>query len=151
MVSLGKFDPVLAGTFPINIDIETSDLDIICCWENKQEFISTLQKHFGNKNKFSLRETMLSDNETVVANFEIDQYAFEVFGQNIPVKNQHAYRHMMVEYEILVLKGEEFRKQVVELKRAGLKTEPAFAQLLGLQNPYEELLTYKPGNHFDSV
>lgn len=30
MEILQEFDPILVGTFPINIDIETSDLDIIC-------------------------------------------------------------------------------------------------------------------------
>ncbi|MGV2488720.1 UNVERIFIED_CONTAM: DUF4269 domain-containing protein, partial [Bacillus mycoides] len=29
---LKQFDPILVGTIPINIDIENSDLDIICCF-----------------------------------------------------------------------------------------------------------------------
>ena len=39
-------------------------------------------------------------------------------------------------------KGEEFRQQVVNLKKQGYKTEPAFAKLLGLnsENPFDELL-----------
>ncbi len=152
MTSLQEFDPILVGTFPINIDIETSDLDIICYWKNKNKFISLVQNQFGTNDKFSLRETTISGNETVVANFEIDHYAFEIFGQNIPVRTQYAYRHMMAEYEILKSKGEDFRKQVVELKKNGLKTEPAFAQLLGLkQDPYEELLTYIPVNNPDRI
>lgn len=48
---------------------------------------------------------------------------------------------MIVEKKILDLKGENFRKRVIELKRKGLKTEPALAELLGLEgNPYEGLL-----------
>lgn len=35
---LKYFDPILVGTIPINIDIEGSDLDIICCFSDKQEF-----------------------------------------------------------------------------------------------------------------
>jgi len=49
---------------------------------------------------------------------------------------------MIIEYRILLEKGEDFRKQLIELKRQGLKTEPAFALLLGLEsNPYTELLS----------
>ncbi len=55
-----------------------------------------------------------------------------------------AYRHMIKEYEILKMYGEEFRKQIIQLKRQGLKTEPAFGVLLGLKNdPYIELLNYQ--------
>ena len=46
-----------------------------------------------------------------------------------------------MEHRVLLAKGEEFRQEVINLKRQGWKTEPAFAKLLGLNgNPYEELL-----------
>lgn len=35
---LKRYDPILVGTIPINIDIENSDLDIICCFADKREF-----------------------------------------------------------------------------------------------------------------
>jgi hypothetical protein len=35
---LAEFDPIFIGTIPINIDIENSDLDIICHWKNKTRF-----------------------------------------------------------------------------------------------------------------
>ena len=44
---------------------------------------------------------------------------------------------------ILEKEGEEFRKQIINLKEKGWKTEPAFAKLLGLkEDPYLELLNY---------
>ncbi len=50
---------------------------------------------------------------------------------------------MIKEYEILEKEGEEFRKQIINLKEKGWKTEPAFAKLLGLkEDPYLELLNY---------
>ena len=53
------------------------------------------------------------------------------------------YLHMVIEYKILLQKGESFRQQVIALKQSGLKTEPAFAQLLGLPgNPYTALLEF---------
>ena len=66
---------------------------------------------------------------------------FEIFGQNIPTEKQNAYRHMLIEKEILNERGIEFRNKIMELKHSGIKTEPAFAQLIGLTgNLYKALL-----------
>lgn len=141
---LAAFDPVLAGTIPIEIDIKDSDLDIICCWENKADFMETLHRSFGREEVFSLRELYINGMETVIANFILADFPCEVFGQPIPVNRQHAYRHMLVEYEILQKRGEVFRQEIIRLKQDGWKTEPAFAHLLGLRgDPYQELLEYK--------
>ena len=48
---------------------------------------------------------------------------------------------MIIENDILKEKGLDFKQKIKQLKSDGLKTEPAFAKLLGLQgNPYIELL-----------
>ena len=53
----------------------------------------------------------------------------------------------MVEYNLLNKHGEKFRQQIIELKRQGYKTEPAFALVLGLTgDPYIELLKFEPNN-----
>ncbi|GAA3766860.1 DUF4269 domain-containing protein [Flavobacterium ginsengiterrae] len=142
--TLSEFDPILAGTIPINIDIENSDLDIICYWKNKSEFVSKISSAFQNKTDFKIWETIINENESVVANFRIDDFEIEIFGQNIPSQSQNAYKHMIIEHEILKLKGESFRLEIIKLKQNGLKTEPAFGKLLGFKNdPYQELLDYK--------
>ncbi|WP_406845321.1 DUF4269 domain-containing protein [Flavobacterium soyae] len=144
MEVLSEFDPILAGTIPINIDIENSDLDIICYWRNKAEFAFKISSSFENKTEFKIRETIIDQRESVIANFKIDDFEIEIFGQNIPSKNQNAYKHMIVEHEILESKGEKFRLEIIKLKQNGYKTEPAFGELLGLKtNPYLELLEYK--------
>ena len=82
--------------------------------------------------------------DSLVCNFTIEEFSVELFAQNVPTKLQNAYRHMIIEYDILEQKGEEFRKQIINLKEKGWKTEPAIAELLGLKgNPYLELLNYK--------
>lgn len=139
-----EFDPILAGTIPINIDIDNSDLDIICYWKNKTEFIEKLNSVFGTKNNYTIREAVIDAKESVLANFKIESFEIEVFGQNIPTKEQNAYLHMITEYKILQAKGEDFRTQIIKLKQNGYKTEPAFAYLLGLKgNSYSELLKYE--------
>lgn len=141
---LAQFDPILVGTIPINIDIANSDLDIICHWKNKNSFIAKLNLFFGKQTDFTIREILIDNKESVIANFKIDGLEIEVFGQNIPTKNQNGYKHMIIEHEILQSKGENFRLEIIKLKQNGYKTEPAFAFLLGLKgNSYEALLHYK--------
>jgi hypothetical protein len=145
MLKLEKYDPILVGTIPINIDIESSDLDIVCCWENKSDFIESLVSGFGKESNFTMKETWLHNYKTVIARFVIAHFRVEVFGQAVPTRQQRAYLHMIKEYDILCSKDEAFRKQVIKLKKQGFKTEPAFAELLGLTgDPYEALLTYQP-------
>lgn len=144
LANIAEFDPILVGTIPINIDIENSDLDIICYCKNKEYFIEKLKSFFGNKNEFTIKETIIDNQETVVANFKIERFEIEIFGQNIPAKNQNGYKHMIIEHEILQSKGENFRLEIIKLKQKGYKTEPAFGFLLGLKvNSYQELLNYK--------
>lgn len=141
--NIAVFEPILVGTIPINIDIENSDLDIICYWKNKLDFIAKLKAVFSSQTDFILRETLIDNEETVVVNFKIDNFEIEVFGQNIPTKYQNGYRHMIIEYNILQSKGENFRQEIINLKQKGYKTEPAFGFLLGLKgDPYQELLHY---------
>lgn len=139
---LEKFDPILTGTIPINIDIETSDLDISCCYSDKNEFIETVSRLFADEKQFILREN--SEFNSVVCNFWLNDFELELFGQSIPTKQQHAYRHMLIEHRLLEERGEAFRQKIIALKKQGYKTEPAFGIALGLEgDPYEELLKFE--------
>lgn len=139
---LESFDPILTGTIPIAIDIETSDLDISCCYSDKNEFIRTITRLFAIEKQFILSEN--SEFDSVVCTFWLDDFEIEIFGQNIPTKQQYAYRHMLIEHQLLEERGETFRQEILALKKQGYKTEPAFGIALGLGgNPYEELLNFE--------
>lgn len=141
---LQQYGPVLAGTIPLNIDIEGSDLDILCCFDNANEFAAILRTHFSGYSRYKLKQTEFNGVFSIIANFYADGFDVEIFGQPIPVEQQNGYRHMIVEYNILNEKGEEFRREIIRLKQEGMKTEPAFAKLLGLEgDPYMALLEYK--------
>jgi Domain of unknown function (DUF4269) len=141
---LKQFDPILVGTIPINIDIENSDLDIICSFANEQEFQKSITDNFSNEENFSIRELPNLNTFAIVANFFLDGFEIEIFGQTIPIRQQFAYRHMIVEHNLLNKYGEAFRQQIIELKRQGLKTEPAFGIALDLTgDPYKELLKFE--------
>ncbi len=143
---LKDYSPLFVGTIPINIDIKSSDLDIICCWTNKEEFITLLKENFEEQQDFKIIENF--SNNTVTANFILEDFEIEIFGQNIPTKKQDAYRHMIIENKLLEKKGNDFRNQIIKLKKQGYKTEPAFAIALGLTgDPYLELLKLEQENN----
>lgn len=143
LYKLNKFRPIVVGTIPINIDIEKSDIDIICYYENKDFFIKTLNKEFINQNRFTINEKNKSDSSYIVSIFFINNFKIEIFAQNIPTKEQLAYKHLILEYKLLKKYGKKFRKKIIDLKKKGYKTEPAFASILEIKgNPYFELLNF---------
>lgn len=138
---ISLFDPILVGTIPINIDIEGSDLDIICCFTDPQEFAQVITDLFKNELHFSISNYSPA---AIVASFTIEDFKIEIFGQAIPTRQQFAYRHMIIEHQLLQQHGASFRQQIIALKQQGHKTEPAFALALGLTgDPYQELLKYE--------
>ncbi|MFC2152812.1 DUF4269 domain-containing protein [Bacteroidota bacterium] len=138
---LQAFTPVLTGTIPIEIDIDDSDLDIICCCKDLNAFMDVLIKNFSFYPAFRITKKQIRNIETIISKFKSENYTIEIFGQNKPIEKQESYRHMLIEYKILKEKSRDFRKQIIELKKQGYKTEPAFAKLLSLKgNSYFELL-----------
>lgn len=141
MEKLAAFDPILVGTIPICIDTDKSDLDIVCYFSDKETFRKQLEACFGNERNFEIQELDRFNAETILVGFKLDGFEFEIFGQNIPSTEQNGYKHMLIEHQILLQKGEVFRQEIIRLKEQGIKTEPAFAQLLQLEgDPYEALL-----------
>jgi hypothetical protein len=138
---LKAFDPVLVGTVPIGIQVKGSDLDIICSVQDFDAFEECVEKLFSKYNLFACHRKIVGGLERVVVSFEYGGWPFELFCQRVPTPMQNGYRHMVIEARMLRLYGEAFREQVVKLKAAGVKTEPAFAQLLNLEgDPYLRLL-----------
>ncbi|SDI87890.1 protein of unknown function [Chryseobacterium taeanense] len=138
---LKSYSPILAGTIPIEIDIEESDLDIICEVKDEDEFEKLLSNFFP-ETEIKTERISIKGEDSIVFNFKLDEFPIEIFGQNIPTIEQNAYRHMMAEYKILQEKEEDFKQKIIELKKKGIKTEPAFGMLLKLENPYEDLLKF---------
>lgn len=134
MSLLKDFSPVVVGTLPLDLFTSKSDIDIICYCTDVGKFKSVFHHSVTKK---------LDDIESVIAKFDYDGFEFEVVAQPVPVTKQVAYRHMIIEWKILEEKGPVFKEKVMSLKNAGVKTEPAFAQLLGLEGePYVAVLNY---------
>jgi hypothetical protein len=136
---LRAYDPVLVGTFPLDLTVPGSDLDIICEVPDIPTFRQTLAE-FAAYPGYDVR-TASTPGPALVASFEVEGLAVEVFGQAQPTACQNGYRHLVVEARLLAAGGPALRQRVWALKASGMKTEPAFAHLLGLPgNPYHALL-----------
>ena len=138
---LKEFTPAFAGTIPIDVDIEGSDVDILCEVTDFDRFLPRLRECFEGKSNFQITESFYQNVRSIIAHFEHQSMRFEVFGQKKPVTSQNAFQHMMIEARLLKLAGPESHNEIRRIKRQGHKTEPAFAKLFGIPGDgFAELL-----------
>ncbi|MBW0432952.1 DUF4269 domain-containing protein [Leptospira yasudae] len=137
---ISKFNPVIAGTIPLEIDHDQSDVDILCSFSQIEEFSEVCTSSFSVFSDFKLERKKFQDADSIVVRFYTKEFAYEIFGQRIPVIDQMGFVHLQVEQKILSIAGTRFRDNIRSLKRKGLKTEHAFCDLLGIkENPYQTL------------
>lgn len=137
---LADFDARVAGTPPLGIDVPDSDIDVLCCAPDAHAFAAALWAAFGDAAGFTL--TQWRDlPQPVVAAFDAAGWRIEVYGEAAPVERQWGWRHFATERRLLALGGPRLRSAVLDLRRRGWKTEPAFAAALCLPgDPYLALL-----------
>ncbi|MDF2924439.1 MAG: hypothetical protein K0R57_3353 [Paenibacillaceae bacterium] len=141
---LQEYSPLLVGTVPIDIDIPGSDLDVICEVYDFAAFRDRLERLLQEAGicSPSIRTSIVAEVPRMVCCFPYGNWVIEIFGQPLPTVEQNGFRHMLIEDRILQATGSQGRETVRRLKAEGLKTEPAFAQLLKLDgDPYEVLLS----------
>ncbi|MGH0555227.1 DUF4269 domain-containing protein [Bacillus pretiosus] len=140
MEDLILYSSVLCGTIPIRIDTLQSDLDIVMEVHNFDVFEQEMRSLYGSYKGFKIKKKKIKTTESIKVNFEFEGFKFELFAQPKPVRNQNAYRHMIVEH-MLLIQHPHIREEILRLKENGLKTEPAFAQVLNIDgDPYDELI-----------
>ncbi|KKO90503.1 hypothetical protein AAW12_15565 [Sphingobacterium sp. Ag1] len=142
---LDAYDPIVVGTIPIQLDVGGSDIDIILCVDDFDALEEMLSLNFSKHAHFRLRRPA---DRVIVCRFTIEEQLFEIYATDEATEIQNGYLHMLKEHEIIQLRGGEFAEQVRQLKRSGIKTEPAFCQLLGIEgDAYTELLKYNPADN----
>ena len=140
LVKLSEFQPIVIGTPPLGIALPSSDIDIACEAADLNRFHDRAKAEFEHMAAFQSRSYEIRQRPTVIVNFEFREWPIELFCQAIPVEQQMGVRHFLVERRLLDLHP-RLRSLVLEAKRGGLKTEPAFAQVLRLPgDPYEAML-----------
>jgi hypothetical protein len=147
---LQPFKPVVTGTLPLDLFIPgKSDIDIIIESDRLQIMERRLLDDFAGKKKLTTKLMMIHKRPTLVCRFIQQDLPIEIFCQPVPVKQQHAYRHMVIEYWLLKKFGPHLHDKILALKKDGLKTEPAFAKALGLDgDPYDSLLSFEKDEAF---
>ncbi len=137
---LTGFDPAVAGSWPVGLARPDADIDVICHARALEVLAQRCRQAFGDRSNFS-EEMAPLEPPAYLCRFTIRTLRFEVFGQELPVERQNAYRHMVVERRLLHLAGPSLKEQVMRAKDSGLTTEEAFARVMSLNgDPYLALL-----------
>ena len=137
---LAPFDPRVAGTPPLGLDLPGSDIDVLCFAPNACVFTDIVWHAFSDAPAFIAKQ-WVDPRRPVVVSFEAAGWQIQLYGEAIPVERQRGWRHFTVERRLLAVGGQDLRAAVLALRQRGMKTEPAFAAVLGLKgDPYVALL-----------
>jgi predicted metalloenzyme YecM len=131
--NFAKYSPQIAGTIPLGIAVQGSDLDVLMQAFDFDELAKDILAYFPDAK-------ITSNTEMLTANFHYGALPVEIYAENLVPLEQKAYRHLRIEGRLIKLLGHKFKNNVIKLKQTGLKTEPAFGKILNLSSPYEELL-----------
>jgi len=137
---LYEFDPFIIGTPQLGIELKNSDIDIACSAEDLARFKRVTSTEFSNFDGFQCRNSNWQNENSVIVQFHAYDWDIELFCQTIPTNQQWGVRHFNIEQRLLNIEP-KLRGVVQRLKQHGLKTEPAFARVLGLPgDPYSSIL-----------
>jgi hypothetical protein len=137
LCKLKSYSPEVVSTIFVNLDTPTSDIDIVCDYLDQEVFTDDLGLAISKFDSHSVK----TYEDRVVGRFDFQNFIFEIYATNIPVKEQMAYRHYQLMKRLVSTGGTDFSKKVRELKEKGLKTEPAICQLLQMPgDPFLSIL-----------
>lgn len=145
-IPLARFAPTLVGTFPLALDVDGSDFDVLCDARRLDDFEATVYRAFAGRPGFSVKRGASRGVPFVKASYTAGGVPVEIFGQERRPRDQDAFMHLLVEAKLIALTGAWATAALRDLKRAGAKTEPAFAAFFGLSgDPYLALLDLAKG------
>ena len=83
---LKDYHPILAGTVPIEIDVDGSDLDIICEVDLRfeEDFLDDLMfsKFIPHNIEVKVENPIINGEKCIILNFKLEEFPIEIFGQN---------------------------------------------------------------------
>lgn len=146
---LKEFSPTISGTLPLNIHTPESDLDILFEVADLKSFEEVVTSLFKELDQFKTSYSEHQGMESLVVNFNYNDLPIELFAQNKAVFKQQANQHFLIEARLLKLLGKDFRLKIQDLKSKGIKTEPAFGEVLKLNEPYADLIELNKLSDFE--
>lgn len=135
---LKDYSPIIAGTFPLGIHNNHSDMDILLQASSLKDFQSIVKQLFLIEEEFKeeFKEEFVHINglDTYIINFLLDGIPIELFIQDKDPVTQVAYRHFLIEEQLLNVGGSRLKERIHFYRNRGMKTEPAFAKALNMTN-----------------
>lgn len=133
---LSSFDPHVVGTPPLGLDLPSSDIDVCAFAEDPNDVATLLWAARDRLRDLSMKRWTVGGRPLVAA-FRASGWSIEVFAAAVPVRQQAGWRHFDVESRLLGMGGGTMHEALRERRLVGMKTEPAFADLLQLAgDPY---------------
>ena len=100
---LRKFKPCVIGTPPLNLDVDTSDIDIACSTEDLSYFRHCSHQNFGKLNGYRCYDSVAQNLPSVIVQFNVMGWDIELCCQSIPTEQQWGVRHFRIEQRLLAL------------------------------------------------
>lgn len=146
--ALAPFEPTLVGSFPLGLQVAGSDIDVICHAAELADFERVLAAWLMARAITAHDWTRDGSRGAVSVRFDGLGTPIEVYCEKVAVLEQLGFRHLLIEGRLLTIGGAALRSRVRTLKAGGLKTEPAFARVLGIEgDPYSGLLELEGWPH----
>lgn len=123
---LADFDPVLAGSFPLGLELHERELEIVCHAPALEQLAALMTDVYGNYDEFALERTGAEGTPGLVCRFQYHDFHISILGQTAPSREQDAYRHLVAESRLLRLAGPSALDGIRRLKADGFETVPAF-------------------------
>jgi hypothetical protein len=118
--ALAQFNPRIAGTPPLGLDLPGSDIDVLCFAPDAHAFAAAVWHNFSSAPAFTAKQLTRTP-RPVVASFEVAGWRIELYGEAIPVEQQRGWRHFAVEQRLLALGGEDLPVAVLALRGQGMQ------------------------------
>lgn len=137
---LAAYQPMVIGTPPLGIDIDSSDIDVACTSNSLPSFAADAAARFGRQSAFEIADVAKTPDAAMRVSFSAFGWVVELFCQTLPIQEQWGVRHFLIEQRLLAVLP-DLKSEVIALKKSGQKTEPAFAAILDLAgDPYAAML-----------
>ena len=129
---LAAYEPMVIGTPPLGIDIDSSDIDIACTAADLEQFKSDVINTFGDEAEYCVGNLERFPEPAVRAAFIAEGWEIELFCQSIPIAEQWGVRHFFVEQRLLTLQP-ALRSKVIDLKKSGLSVMRSIVESVATQ------------------
>lgn len=135
---LQEYHPLIAGSYPLDLSVDNSDLDIICDCRDQNSFFLELKKLYSDRPHFNIQKNGIRGENSVYCSWRTKNLTIEIFAQSTQSCRQWGFKHFQIEDRVLKLAGPAAYKKIMQLRSQGYKTEPAFWSYLNNQPIDEE-------------